>query len=147
VPPTQIELPISVSRRAMALEIPNEVIFNQPNMMAALRLCIRAAGLDDKEVYIPLEIDAGHWSRIVKGDAHFPMNKLCELMDLCGNEVPLIWLANARGKGLVMLKSEADRQVEEANRRARKAEEQVELLTDILQGRAPMKQVQQALLA
>ena len=34
-------------------------------------------------------------------------------MDLCGNEAPLIWLANKRNYGLVLLQSEAERRAEQ----------------------------------
>lgn len=75
-----------------------KLIQQQTTMLAAIKLCISMAGFDsDKEIFLPLGIDAGHWSRICKGDAHFPIDKLPALMDLCGNEAPLLWLVDARG--------------------------------------------------
>ena len=83
--------------REVNVEIALETIMRQKSLLSAVSLCISASGLQDKEVYLSLEIDAGHWSRIMKGDAHFPLNKLGELMNLCGNEAPLIWLARSKG--------------------------------------------------
>lgn len=99
------ELPLA--RRADESPVSLAVVKAQSTMTRAIALCVQASGLDDKEVCLSLGIDAGHWSRISKGDAHFPTNKLNDLMDLCGNEAPLMWLAHSRGKGLVLLKSEA----------------------------------------
>ncbi len=104
---------LTLVRRSEKVFIPTELVFRQPSLLAAINLCISASGLEDKEIYMALEIDPGHWTRMRKGDAHFPTNKLDELMDLCGNEAPLEWLANKRGKALVTLKSELERQLEE----------------------------------
>lgn len=131
--PTQSELPLA--RKPQQLTIPVELVNNQPSLSAAIALCIQASGLEEKEVYIPLEIDAGHWTRIMKGDAHFPVNKLNQLMDMCGNEAPLIWLAHSRGKGLVLLKSEAERRAEQAEHRAEEAEKKLEWALEVIKGK------------
>lgn len=45
-----------------------------------------------------LGIDPGQWSRIFKGDAHFPHDKLVTFMvEGCGNVAPLIWLLHQCG--------------------------------------------------
>ena len=72
----------------------------------------------------------------MKGDAHFPVNKLITLMDLCGNEAPLMWLANSRGYGLVVLKSESERRAEGAENALAEERAKVKLLTDILTGKS-----------
>ena len=128
--PSQTELPLA--RKPQQLTIPEELVNNQPSLSAAIALCIQASGLEEKEVYIPLEIDAGHWTRIMKGDAHFPVNKLNQLMDMCGNEAPLIWLAHSRGKGVVLLKSEAERRAEQAEQRAQEAEKKLEWAMEVI---------------
>lgn len=128
------ELPLA--RKAEPADIPLDLVARQPSLSAAIALCVQLSGLEDKEVYLSLDVDAGHWSRVMKGEAHFPVNKLNALMDLCGNEAPLMWLANSRGKGLVLLKSEAERLADEANARAEAAEAQVALLKSLLVGKA-----------
>lgn len=128
------ELPLA--RKADRFDIPLDLVIKQPSLAAAIALCVQASGLEEKEVYLPLEIDAGHWTRIMKGDAHFPVNKLNGLMDMCGNEAPLMWLANSRGYGLVVLKSEAERRAEAAERALDEERSKVKLLTNLLQGKA-----------
>lgn len=59
-----------------------------------------------------------------------------DCMDMCGNEAPLIWLANHRGYGLVVLQSEAEKRAETAELALRAEREKTKLLTDLLQGRA-----------
>jgi hypothetical protein len=128
------ELPLA--RKADRVDIPLDLVIRQPTLAAAISLCVQASGLEEKEVYLPLEIDAGHWTRIMKGDAHFPVNKLNPLMDMCGNEAPLMWLANSRGYGLVVLKTESERRAEAAERALAEERSKVKLLTDLLQGKA-----------
>ncbi|MEW7987870.1 MAG: hypothetical protein AB2799_18955 [Candidatus Thiodiazotropha sp.] len=109
----QIDLPLARDMQPVDIE----VIRKQPSLSAAIKLCISLSGFDsDKPVYMTLGIDAGHWTRISKGDAHFPQDKLEALMDLCGNEVPLIWLANKRGYELKQLQSEVEKELEKERR-------------------------------
>ncbi len=79
------------------VEIDTASVKKQGSLNAAIVLCITASGLDRKQVYGALGIDAATFSRIESGQAHFPPNKLSNLMDLCGNEAPLIWLCESRG--------------------------------------------------
>ena len=128
------ELPLA--RKADLVEVPLDLVVKQHTLSAAIALCVQVSGLEEKEVYLSLEIDAGHWTRIMKGDAHFPVNKLNNLMDLCGNEAPLMWLANSRGYGLVVLKTEAERRAEMAERALREERDKVRFLTELLHGKA-----------
>ena len=122
--------------RALQQDISLEMVGRRKCFLSAINLCIELSGLDDKEIHLTLEIDAGQWSRIRKGDAHFPPNKLVQLMDLCGNEAPLVWLAMKRGKGLHELETETQRQLREEQERTAKLEEQNKLLRELLQGKA-----------
>lgn len=109
----------------------HRVVIAQPSMLAAIKLCISAAGFDaGKEVYAELEIDAGHWSRILRGEAHFPVNKLHALMDLCGNEAPLQWLVHDRGYDIDSLRVR-ENELEQRNRELR---EEVAALRRVLIG-------------
>jgi len=100
----------------VSTDISDAVIKSQPTMTAAISLSVQASGLADKQVYIPLCIDKGQWSRIMSGIAHFPSNKYIELFDITGNEVPLRWLALMRGYELVPLVSELETQVAEKDK-------------------------------
>lgn len=73
------------------------VIARLPSFNAAIVHCVGLSGMDRKQIYNALEIDAATWSRIESGQANFPLNKLEPLMDICANEAPLIWLLDARG--------------------------------------------------
>lgn len=116
--------------------IAEEVVFRQPTFTAAIKLAANASGLEEKQIYRELDIDAGHWTRILNGDAHFPVDKLTQFMDLVGNEVPLQWLAHRRGKGLVVLESESQRLLRiEQEKNAKLAGENA-LLRDLVQGKA-----------
>lgn len=118
------------------IDVDPALVHRQKSMLAAIALCMQAAGLQDKEVYLALNIDAGHWSRIVKGDAHFPLDRLGPLMDLCGNEAPLMWLAHSRDYSLRPLESEMQRRAREAEEALAKAEAENKLLRGLLVGRA-----------
>lgn len=126
---------LALSRRAIVTDIPLSLVIAQTCMSSAIALCIQAAGLQESEVSLSLGIDAGHWTRIKKGDAHFPLNKLNGLMNLCGNEVPLTWLAHSRGYGLVLLKSEAERQRDEAEHALDLERQKTQMLMELLKGK------------
>jgi hypothetical protein len=84
---------LALTRSAESSSVPFGLIVAQKNFSAALSLAIQASGLDDKEVYLSLGIDAGHWSRIRKGEAHFPMDKIADFCRCVGNRVLPEWLA------------------------------------------------------
>lgn len=100
-------LSLRVIRKAKR-DVSDEVVAGRATMLDAVRLCIELAPVADNVICEELGIDAGQWSRIKSGSAHFPTNKYLELMEACGNEVPLRWLAYQRGYGLVRLKSEVE---------------------------------------
>lgn len=131
---TNHELPLS--RRPDNAAVSLDLVRVQRTAESALALSVTASGLDDKEIYIPLGIDAGHWSRIKKGEAGFPPNKVREFCHLVGNTIYPEWIAYQVGCQLVMIQSEAERKAEEAIKRAQDAENQVRLLRDILSGKA-----------
>jgi|SRR6185437_7316071 len=117
------------------------LVLAQSSMLGAIKLCISIAGFDaDKQVNKELGIDAGHWTRITHGEAHFPVDKLSALMDLCGNEAPLIWLTNARGydpRSLRKLETETERALREEREALKREREKTALLTELLQGKTP----------
>lgn len=120
------------------MDVPLDLITKRHDMLGAINLMFDISGLDDKEIYITLGIDAGHFSNIRKGKSscHFPTNKLNAAMDLCGNEIPLVWLAHSRGKGLHMLETESERQLKAERETNEKLEAENKLLRELVQGRA-----------
>lgn len=127
---TQVELPLE--------PLDFRVVRKQSSLCSAVALCAAVSGKPDKQIYSELGIDPGHWSRIRKGDAHFPLDKLSDLMDICGNEAPLLWLAHHRGYDVDSMhrrQTETERQLE-AERAARiEAEQKLELLKEVLRDR------------
>jgi hypothetical protein len=111
----------------------------QPSLLSAVKLAVSLAGFEaDKEIYGALGIDAGHWSRIHRGEAHFPIDKLSALMDLCGNEAPLLWLTHNRGYDVGSLRKRET----ETERRCRELQELLDaerhrsrILTEAISGR------------
>ncbi len=130
---SQAELPLA--RRPEQPSVSVDTIMRQRCFLGAINLGIELSGLDDKEIYLELGIDASQWSRIRKGDAHFPPNKLQSLMTVCGNQVPLIWLARQYGYELVQIESETQRLLRIEHEARLKVEEENRVLRDVLQGR------------
>jgi len=111
----------------------------QTSMTAAIRLCQQLSGLDDKELVGKQGIvtDVAQWSRITKsGQHHFPQDKLNLFMDLCGNEVPLIWLARSRGYELTPLETEMERRLRIEREKTNELERENDLLKKLLTGRS-----------
>lgn len=99
-----------------------EDIARQPSLSGALALSAAAAGLDfEKEIHIPLRIDAGHWTRMRTGTAGIQWKQLAAICDLTGNDAPILWMLHQRGYDLHSLrKTETD-----TERRLREAEERI----------------------
>lgn len=73
-------------------------IRRRPTLLAAWNFAQDFAGLEDKQCYGPLGIDASHWSKIRKGLASPPADKrFTDYLDVVRNEFPLIWLCESRG--------------------------------------------------
>lgn len=74
------------------------VIRQLPTFLRAWNYAQALSGLEDKEVYGPLGIDASHWTRITKGAASPPADeRFTRYLDIVHNEIPLIWFAESRG--------------------------------------------------
>ncbi len=110
----------------------------QPSFTAAIRLCQQLSGLEDKEIVGKRGIvpDLAQWSRITRSGRHyFPQDKLNAFMDLCGNEVPLIWLARSRGYDLRPLETEMERRLCLEREKTDKLEYENLLLKKLLMGK------------
>lgn len=120
--------------RVIPADVSVETIMKRRDLLGAINLMFDASGLDDKEIYLALDIDPGHFSNIRRGkpSAHFPINKLNAAMDLCQSEIPLIWQAHSRGKGVHMLEGEAERQLRIERDARMKAEERLAYLEGLV---------------
>lgn len=130
--PQQNEL--ALSRPPQSVFMPIEVVRAQKSSAAAFTLACSTSGLEDKEIYLALDIDAGYFSNIKKGKATLQADLMREFCKVVGNTIYLEWIAYQIGCTLVMVKSEAERRAEVAEERARKAEEKLQFLVQIHQG-------------
>lgn len=78
-------------------EVAISTITRRTSLLRALHLSIETSGLEDKQIYGALGIDASHWTRIKNGTAALPPDKIAKFMDVVRNEILLIWLAEFRG--------------------------------------------------
>lgn len=78
-----------------------ELIRDLPDKRAALRACVLFSGKPLKQIAYEIGVnDPGHLSKMLNPHAdprHFPQEKENLLMDVCGNEVPLLWSLLKRG--------------------------------------------------
>lgn len=112
--------------------VPPSVVAAQKSMTDALRLAIQVSGLDDKQVYMDLGIDAGQWSRIFHGGAHFPHEKWLDLFTVLGNRIPLEWLAHQCGFELKPLRSSLERELDEEKKHSRELEDRLRIITNFM---------------
>lgn len=110
----------------------------QTSFTQALVLCQSLSGLDDKQITGQGGIvkDTAQWSRIRSGQHFFPQDQLNLMMDKCGNEAPLIWLARRRGYNLVEMETETQRQLRLEKEAREEVERENAMLKRLLIGRA-----------
>jgi hypothetical protein len=125
-----------LSRRAEPNEVPLEMVHRQKTGGAAFSLACQSSGLEDKEIYGGLGIDAGYFSRIKKGEATLQADLIQPFCDLVGNRIYPEWIAYRIGCTLVQIKSEAERQLETERERRKEAEAKVRVLMEAIGGRA-----------
>ena len=129
-------LELALARNPDRAEIPIELVRIQHSPGAAVSLACQASGHEDKEIYMQIGIDAGTFSRIKKGEATLQADKEAAFCKAVGNAIYPEWRAYQIGCTLVVIKSEAERRAEEAELRAKRAEDQVEMLKSMFVGRA-----------
>lgn len=90
----------------------------------------------DKELCGPKGIvnEQAQWSRIKSGQHFFPQDRLGLLMDACGNEAPLFWLARRRGYLLTPMESETERQLRNERELRIAAEQKLAYAESLLRG-------------
>lgn len=106
---SQMAIPVDVS--------PTEVLRKQ-TFGAAIDLCLEVAGLEPKQVQHALHLDKAQYSRWVSGNEGIIWPKLQSVMDLCGNDVPVLWQMARRGYDLHSVRR-VESEVERQNRQLR----------------------------
>lgn len=103
----------------------------------AIGLCIEAAGLEPKQVIDKLKMDKAQWSRWQSGQEGVIFPKLEAVMDLCGNDAPLLWMNMARGYDLSSIRrreTDLERQLREAQEHIAELQRDKRVLTEALRG-------------
>ena len=126
---------LSLARAPAKTRVPVELIRSRRTAGAAFTLACDASCLDDKEIHMALEIDAGTFSRIKSGKNTLAADLVAAFCGVVGNTIYLEWLAYQVGCGLVMLKTEAERRAECAEARAADAENKLAWAMDLLKGK------------
>lgn len=115
----------SVLRGVAQLGIPSGVtvqeVAREQSLGGALELCAKAAGFAmDKTLQQELGVDKAQFSRWQAGTEGVIWPKLERLMDVCGNDAPLLWMLHRRGYDLHSLRrreSETERELRLARER------------------------------
>lgn len=128
---------LGLRRRAEPNTMPIELIRRQKSAAAAFSLACQSSGLEDKEVFGELDIDAGYFSRIKAGTATLQADKQALFCQIVANRIYPEWLAYQLGCTLTLIKSEAERQADEMREQLAESERENRLMKQILAGRVP----------
>lgn len=105
--PTQISIPVEVR--------PDEVM-RKRTLGDAIELCADLSLYDsDKKLIDDLGGDKGQFSRWKSGQEGIVWSKFVKLMDICGNDAPLLWMLHQRGYDLYSLRRQ-ETELERENR-------------------------------
>lgn len=103
-------------------EVRPEEVARKQTLGAAIELCAELAGFAlDKELQQTLDVDKGQFSRWQSGQEGIKWEKFTALMDVCGNDAPLLWMLHQRGYDLHSLR----RRETEIERKLRVAQERI----------------------
>ena len=111
---------------------PDEVARKQ-SLGAAIELCAELGGHAlDKTLQQALCVDKAQFSRWQSGQEGIVWPKFMRLMDVCGNDAPLLWMLHQRGYDLHSVR----RRENETERENRRLREENNALRRVLQGAA-----------
>lgn len=87
----------------IAIEVPLSEVVRKSSLGKAIEYCAELAGYSyDKELEKALadagaKVDATQLTRWKQGAEGIKWEKLTAVMDVCGNDAPLLWMLHARG--------------------------------------------------
>ena len=100
----------------------SQEIARKQTLGAAIELCAELAGFClDKELQLKLDVDKAQFSRWHSGTEGIVWPKFAKLMDVCGNDAPLLWMLHQRGYDIDSLRKRET----ETERKLRLAEERI----------------------
>jgi plasmid maintenance system antidote protein VapI len=120
---------VKTAQIALPVEIHPDEVMRKKTLGASIELCAEAAGYElDKSLQSELGVDKAQFSRWLSGQEGIVWPKLEKLMDTCGNDAPVLWMAHQRGFDLhAMRKRES-----ELERQNRELREQLSALKTLL---------------
>lgn len=127
---------LALSRRAEPNDVPIEMVRRQRSAAAAFALACQSCGLEDKEIYAGIGIDAGYFSRIKAGTATLQADLVQRFCEIVSNRIYPEWCAFQVGCTLVQIQTEAERRALAAEKRADEAELKVRVLMETFKVRA-----------
>lgn len=121
----QIEL--ALARTPHRASVPIEMIRAKRTSGQAFTLACDASGLEDKEIYAALDIDAGYFSNIKKSKATLQADRIADFCRVVGNSIYPEWIAWQIGGTVTLLKTGLE--LENERLRAKLAEREREFET------------------
>jgi hypothetical protein len=110
---------------AIPVDVRPEEIAREKTLGGAIDLCAKVAGFClDKTLQQELGVDKAQFSRWQSGTEGIVWPKFVHLMDICGNDAPLLWMLHQRGYDLTSLRKR-ETELERQNRELR---EQIDTL-------------------
>ena len=127
----QYQIPMS---RAAADQdyVSDSVVMKMPHKHSALNLSVTTAGLDDQDIYIPLNISASVWSRIKTGKVSLDADKIPQFTELTGNDIYLRWIALKCGYECKPILSTIEQQLEQERAKTAALEHDNKLMRELL---------------
>lgn len=120
----------------ISVEVPISEVMRKPTLGKAIEYCAELAGYSyDKELERALnergvKVDNTQLTRWRQGAEGIKWEKFTGLMDVCGNDAPLLWMVHARGFDVASVRRK-ETAVERENRLLR---EEITALRRVLQG-------------
>lgn len=127
-----------MTQLAIRVDVAPHEIARERSLGDAIALCVKAGGHEPKDLQVDLKWDKAQWSRWASGQEGILWPKLQQVMDYCGNDVPVLWMLHDRGWELSSLRrreTELEQKLRIAEERAHRAEEKNRVLVEALHGR------------
>ena len=119
----------------LSAEFQDEVTRGCRDRHHALVKCYEVSNLQPKQVYLPLGIEQGTFSRILGGTAYLPHTLKFQFMDICGNDIPLRYDALGRGYELKPVQSTLEQENEKLRAELEDERRVNRRLAEMLRGR------------
>lgn len=101
---------------AIPVEVRPTEVMREKTLGGAIELCAKVAGHSlDKTLQQALGVDKAQFSRWQSGTEGVVWPKFAALMDVCGNDAPLLWMIHQRGYDLGSVRK-LESEIEKQNR-------------------------------